>query len=65
MGRPAAAPTLKAFNHFLFFANGVFQTADRVLYLAFNLVGFAFTFGFCVAGGLACPFFSFAFGLFG
>jgi hypothetical protein len=32
---------------------------------AFHLVGLSFTFSLCVAGGLACPFFGFPFGLLG
>src|SRR5215469_18001292 len=58
-------PSVKAVPALLFLANGVFQTADRVLYFALNLVGIAFTFCFCVAGGLARPFFGFALCLLG
>src|SRR5215472_11756423 len=64
-GRPPATPVSQSRPALLFLANGVFQTADRVLYFALSLVGLAFTFCFCVAGGLARPFFGFALCLLG
>jgi hypothetical protein len=64
-GRPVTVPKLKTVATLLFFANGIFQAAHRILDFAFHLVGFSFTFGLCVAGGFARPFFDFAFGLLG
>src|SRR5437588_4857376 len=46
-------------------ANGVFHAANRVLHLAFELIGFAFAFGLGIAGDLAGCFLGFASNLFG
>ena len=65
MGAAAGHPDSQSRPVPLFLANGVLQAADGVLYLALNMVGLAFTFCFCIAGGLARPFFGFAFCLLG
>src|SRR5690242_7500456 len=64
-GRPVAVPKQKTVVTFLFVANGIFQAAHGVLDFALHLVGLSFTFGLCIAGGFARPFFDFAFGLLG
>jgi hypothetical protein len=48
-----------------FAAHGVLQTADRVLHLAFDLIGLAFAFHLLVSQGLAGPFLHLALGLLG
>src|SRR6516165_9181797 len=64
-GRPPATPVSQSRPVPLFLANAVLQAADGVLYLALNMVGLSFTFCFCIAGGLARPFFGFALCLLG
>jgi hypothetical protein len=64
-GRPVAVPKQKTVGTFLFVANGIFQAAHGVLDFALHLIGLSFTFGLCIAGGFARPFFDFAFGLLG
>jgi len=43
-------------------AQGILQTANRVLHLAFDLIGFAFAFQLLVSDGFPGPFLHFALG---